>query len=142
MRSAKSLKAKGKYLQNVVLQKIIDLFPYLKKKDIRSARDSEPGSDIKLLSLTARKLFPYDVECKNREEYKTIYKHFKQCQNHGKLEPLLVIKMNRETPLAIIDIDHLFSLLEKSDLMDSKENIPEGTIRSGTRSKEKRKRHG
>ena len=34
MRSAKSLKAKGKYLQNVVLQKIIDLFPYLKKKDI------------------------------------------------------------------------------------------------------------
>ena len=115
MRSAKSLKAKGKYLQNVVLQKIIDLFPYLKKKDIRSARDREPGSDIKLLSLTARKLFPYDVECKNREEYKTIYKHFKQCQNHGKLEPFLVIKMNRETPLAIIDIDHLFSLLEKSD---------------------------
>ena len=64
MRSAKSLKAKGKYLQNVVLQKIIDLFPYLKKKDIRSARDSEPGSDIKLLSLTARKLFPYDVYLK------------------------------------------------------------------------------
>ena len=58
MRSAKSLKAKGKYLQNVVLQKIIDLFPYLKKKDIRSARESEPGSDIKLLILTARKLFP------------------------------------------------------------------------------------
>ena len=138
MRSAKSLKAKGKYLQNVVLQKIIDLFPYLKKKDIRSARDSEPGSDIKLLSLTARKLFPYDVECKNREEYKTIYKHFKQCQNHGKLEPLLVIKMNRETPLAIIDIDHLFSLLEKSDKWTQKE-YSEGTIRSGTRSKEKRK---
>lgn len=115
MRSAKSLKAKGRYLQNVVRDKITELFPYLKKKDIRCARDSEPGSDIKLLSLTARKLFPYDVECKNREEYRTIYKHFKQCQNHGKLEPLLVIKMNREKPLAIIDIDHLFSLLEKSD---------------------------
>ena len=115
MRSAKSLKAKGRYLQNVVKDKIVELFPYLKKKDIGCARDSEPGSDIKLLSLTARKLFPYDVECKNREEYRTIYKHFKQCQNHGKLEPLLVIKMNREKPLAIIDIDHLFSLLEKSD---------------------------
>ena len=54
MRSAKSLKAKGRYLQNVVKDKIVELFPYLKKKDIRCARDSEPGSDIKLLSLTAR----------------------------------------------------------------------------------------
>ena len=52
MRSAKSLKAKGRYLQNVVKDKITGLFPYLKKKDIRCARDSEPGSDIKLLSLT------------------------------------------------------------------------------------------
>ena len=74
MRSAKSLKAKGRYLQNVVKDKIVELFPYLKKKDIRCARDSEPGSDIKLLSLTARKLFPYDVECKNREEYRTMPK--------------------------------------------------------------------
>ena len=71
MRSAKSLKAKGRYLQNVVKGKITGLFPYLKKKDIRCARDSEPGPDIKLLSLTSRKLFPYDVESKNREEYRT-----------------------------------------------------------------------
>lgn len=112
----KSRKAKGRYLQNVVRDTIRTLFPYLKKKkDIRCARDSEHGSDVKLLSLTARKLFPYDVECKNREEYKTIYNHYRQCQRHGKLEPLLVIKMNREKPLAIIDMDHFFKLLEKED---------------------------
>ena len=110
MRSAKSLKAKGRYLQNVVKDKIVELFPYLKKKDIRCARDSEPGSDIKLLSLTARKLFPYDVECKNREEYRTIYKHFKQAVGHSPREPLLVIKMNREEPLAVITLDHFFDL--------------------------------
>jgi|TARA_B110000971_G_C19742104_1_gene378038 hypothetical protein len=111
----KSRIAKGRYLENVVKERITELFPYLKKKDLRSARPSEPGSDIKLLSLTARKLFPYDVECKNREEYKTIYNHFKQCTGHGKLESLLVIKMNREKPLCIIDIDHFFKLLEKAD---------------------------
>ena len=91
----------------------LELFPYLKKKDLRSARPSEPGSDIKLLSLTARKLFPYDVECKNREEYKTIYKQYQQSIKHGSLEPLLIIKSNRSRPLAIIDMEHFFKLLEE-----------------------------
>ena len=104
----KNYKQKPITNNNLILFKL-ELFPYLKKKDLRSARPSEPGSDIKLLSLTARKLFPYDVECKNREEYKTIYNHFKQCTGHGKLESLLVIKMNREKPLCIIDIDHFFN---------------------------------
>jgi len=35
------------------------------------------GADIKLISVMARKLFPYDLECKNSEEYKTITKQDK-----------------------------------------------------------------
>ncbi len=64
----KSRKAKARFLQNLVRDRIMKLFPSLTKDDIRCAMMSEGGADIKLQSLTARKLFPYNVECKNRED--------------------------------------------------------------------------
>jgi hypothetical protein len=111
----KSRKAKGRILQNLVRDKIQKLFPSLIKDDIRTSVISEAGADIKLISLMARKLMPYDVETKNREEYKTIYKHYAHAKGHGNLEPLLVIKMNREDPLAVIDLDHFFELLSRAN---------------------------
>jgi hypothetical protein len=108
----KSRKQKGRYLQNMVRDRIFKLFPSLTKDDIRCALMSERGADIKLMSLTSRKLFPYSVETKNREEYKTIFKHWKQTKSHGTLEPLLIIKSNRQRPLAIIDMEHFFNLLD------------------------------
>jgi hypothetical protein len=111
----KSRKAKGRILQNLVRDKIVKLFPVLGKDDIRTCLMSEPGADIKLISLTARKLFPYDVECKNRQEYKTIYNHYKHACKHGNLEPLLVLKMNREKSLAVIDLDHFIELLARAN---------------------------
>ena len=109
----KSRKAKGRYLQNLVRDRVIKLFPSLTKDDISCALMSEPGADVKLTSLTSRKLMPYSIETKNREEYKTIFKHWKQTKGHAtNLEPLLVIKSNRQRALAIIDLEHFFSLLE------------------------------
>lgn len=109
----KSRKAKGRYLQNIVRDRIIKLYPVLGKDDIRTSLMSESGADIKLMSQTARKLFPYSIECKNREDFKTIYSYFHQAQSHTNMEPLLVVKMNREKPLVIINMEHLFELLEK-----------------------------
>ena len=111
----KSRKAKGRILQNLVRDKIVKLFGVLGKDDIRTSLMSEQGADVKLISLTARKLFPYDVECKNREEYLTIYKHYKHACKHGNLEPLLIIKMNREKSLAVIDLDHFIELLARAN---------------------------
>jgi hypothetical protein len=111
----KSRKAKGRVLQNLVRDKIVKLFPVLGKDDIRTSLMSEAGADVKLISLTARKLFPYDTETKNREEYRTIYNHYKHACKHGNLEPLLVIKMNREKPLAVIDLDHFMELLARAN---------------------------
>ncbi len=108
----KSRKAKARYLQNLVKERIMKLFPSLTKDDIRCAMMSENGADIKLMSLTARKLFPYNVETKNRKDFRTIYKHYKQTKGHGPFETLLIIKSNNENPLAIIDMEHLFDLLE------------------------------
>ena len=111
----KSRKAKGRILQNLVRDKILKLFPALGKDDIRACLMSEPRADIKLMSLMARKLMPYEIETKNREEYKTLYKHYRHAKGHGNLEPMLVVKMNREDPLAVIDLDHFFQLLSRAN---------------------------
>ena len=103
------------YLQNLVKDRIIKLYPSLTKKDIRTSTTGENGADVKLLSLQARKLFPYSVECKNRSDNKQIYSFYKQATKHTQLEPLLVIKTLREKPLAIIDLEHLFELQEDTD---------------------------
>jgi hypothetical protein len=54
----KSRQAKGRYLQNIVKGKIQELYPVLRPKDIITSMRSENGADVKLISLTARKLFP------------------------------------------------------------------------------------
>tara|TARA_R100000935_G_scaffold56156_1_gene87193 strand:- start:876 stop:1229 length:354 start_codon:yes stop_codon:yes gene_type:complete len=107
-----SKKAKARYLQNLVRDRIKKLFPKLGKEDIRCSLMSENGADVKLLSLTARKLFPYSVECKRREEYKQVYTAYKQSRRHTTLEPLVVLKRSREIPLAVISLEHFFELLE------------------------------
>ena len=104
----RSKQQKSRYLQNLVKDRIIKLYPSLTKKDIRTSTTGENGADVKLLSLQARKLFPYSVECKNRSDNK-------QATKHTQLEPLLVIKTLREKPLAIIDLEHLFELQEDTD---------------------------
>ena len=106
----KSRTAKGRYLQNIVKDKIQKLYPALTKKDIRTSMTGENSADIKLLTLIAKKLFPYSVECKNRNEFKGLYKHFEQAQSHSDLAPVLGVKMNRKKPLAIIDLEHFFKL--------------------------------
>ena len=105
-----SKKQKARYLQNLVRDRIVKLYPVLVKKDIRTSLMSENGADVKLTSHTARKLFPYSIETKNRQDYKQIYNAFKQAKRHTNMEPLLIVKMNREKPLAIIDMEHFFDL--------------------------------
>ena len=45
----KSRKAKARYLQNLVKDRIMKLFPSLTKDDIRCAMKSENGADIKIM---------------------------------------------------------------------------------------------
>ena len=109
-----SRKAKSRYLQNIVKDKILKLFN-LTNADIRTSNTGEQGEDVKLLSLTAKRAFAYAVECKNCEQHLGLYKHFKQATKHNHREPLLCIKKNREPALAIITLDHFFELIEKDD---------------------------
>ena len=51
----------------------------------------------------------------NTEQYIGLYRKFKQAKKHNHREPLLVVKKNKEKPLAIITLDHFFELIEKND---------------------------
>ena len=109
-----SRKAKSRYLQNIVKDKVIKLFN-LDPGAVRTSNTGEGGEDLKLLSLTAKKVFPYSTECKNSEQHKGLYKHFKQAKRHNHREPMLVVKKNREPALAIVSLDHFFELIERDD---------------------------
>ena len=109
-----SRKAKSRYLQNIVKDKIIKLFK-LPPGSIRTSNTGENGEDIKLLSLTSKKVFNYSTECKNSQMHKGLYMHFKQATKHNHREPLLCVKKNREPALAIITLDHFFELIERDD---------------------------
>jgi hypothetical protein len=109
-----SRKAKARYLQNIVKDKIIKLFK-LPSGAIRTSNTGENGEDIKLLSLTAKRVFNYSTECKNSELHLGLYKNFRQAKKHSHRTPLLVVKKNREPSLAIITLDHFFELIERDD---------------------------
>ena len=109
-----SRKAKSRYLQNIVKDKIIKLFR-LPSGAIRTSNTGEGGEDIKLLSLTAKRVFNYSTECKNSEMHIGLYKNFRQAKKHSHRTPLLVVKKNREPALAIVTLDHFFELIERDD---------------------------
>lgn len=106
-----SAKAKGAFLQKWVRDKILEYFPDLKEDDVRSTSSGAPGEDIQL-SAAARKLFPFQIECKNLAKI-AVYKYYEQCKSHGGNTPIVVIKQNREDPLVIINAIDFFKLVNK-----------------------------
>tara|TARA_B100000035_G_C20535864_1_gene351684 strand:- start:48 stop:404 length:357 start_codon:yes stop_codon:yes gene_type:complete len=108
-----SAKAKGRRLQQLVRDKILEIFPKLTSDDVRSTSMGATGEDI-LLSSAARKLFPYSVECKSRKNI-AVYSDYDQAQNNcpDGAEPLVIMKANRRKPLALVDADYFFKLLRK-----------------------------
>ena len=64
MTTTRSRKAKGRRLQNWVRDSLRGLFLALTDDDIKVAIMGDRGADVKL-SKKAKKVFPYDIECKN-----------------------------------------------------------------------------
>ena len=90
---------------------MLQSFPQLEPDDVRSTSMGAGGCDVQL-SPAAKRLFPYDVECKSLASI-AVYNFYKQAQNHGGLEPLVVIKQNNSAPLAIVDLEHFMDLVRK-----------------------------
>jgi hypothetical protein len=107
-----SRRRKGKRLQNLVRSKILDTFDILRPTDVSVAKTGENGCDVKL-SKIAKRILPYQFECKYQERLSTLHRWFNQSRKHGRLEPILVVKMNDKKPLLVMDLDHFFEIVKE-----------------------------
>jgi hypothetical protein len=105
-----SAKNKGRKFQQFVRDLLLATFPSLEKDDIRSTSMGAGGEDLQL-SPAARKLIPYNIECKSKAKSQ-IHTYYNQAQEHGEYEPLVIVKMDRDIPLAIVSLDHFITLLK------------------------------
>ncbi|MDP6249937.1 MAG: hypothetical protein QGH26_03840 [Candidatus Pacebacteria bacterium] len=107
-----SRRRKGRRLQNLVRAKILETFDILRPSDVSIAKTGEGGADIKL-SRIAKRILPYQFECKYQERLSTLHRWFAQSKKHGRLEPILICKMNDKKPLLIMDLDHFFDIIKE-----------------------------
>ena len=109
--NAKYNTRKGRKLQNLLREKILKTFRHLKKYDVQVAGTGSNDPDIKL-SRIAKRLVPYQFECKSQQRMKTIYKWKRQSEKNTNLDGVLVMRMNGKNPLAVIDMDLFFDLIK------------------------------
>ena len=109
----KSVKAKGRNLQNLVRDKLRSIFvgKDLEEDDIKSQTMGMGGEDI-VLSPAAKREIPYSFECKNTERL-NLWKALEQCESNCEdRNPVLVIKRNRSDVYAVIKFDNFLNLIE------------------------------
>lgn len=107
-----SAKAKGRKLQQAVRDLLLSNAPELEPDDIRSTSMGASGEDL-LLSPAARKVFPFSIECKNRENI-NIWASLEQAASNAKNNtPLLCFKRNKTIIYAALPLEDLIKLLRK-----------------------------
>ena len=106
-----SAEAKGRNFQQTVRDLILSSFLQLEPDDVRSTSMGATGEDIQL-SPAARKLVPYQIECKAKAKV-AVYSWYEQAKEHGTHEPLVFVKQDRKKPLVILDAEHFLKLLKQ-----------------------------
>tara|TARA_Y100001938_G_C8068598_1_gene421759 strand:- start:467 stop:802 length:336 start_codon:yes stop_codon:yes gene_type:complete len=110
--SAKSAKAKGRRLQNLLRDNLREAFSTLEEDDIKSQTMGMPGEDI-VLSPAAKRIIKYSFECKNKERL-DLWKSLEQAEeNSADRAPVLVIKRNRSKVYAVIELDNFIDLIKE-----------------------------
>ena len=109
--SAKSSKAKGRRLQNMIRDALREKFSSLEEDDIKSQTMGMSGEDI-VLSPAAKRTIPYSFECKNVEKL-NIWKSLEQCESNCEdREPVLIIKRNRSEVYAVVKFDNFLKSIK------------------------------
>lgn len=106
-----SAKAKGRRFQQYVRDMLLKAFPSLEQDDVRSTSMGASGEDVQL-SPAARRLIPYQIECKAKAKSQ-IHTYYDQAKEHGDHEPLVIVKLDRHVPLAVVRFEHFLELLKK-----------------------------
>lgn len=108
-----SRKAKGRALQKLVREKLIEIVG-VHPEDVESRAMGSSGDDL-ILAKAARDLFPYSIECKATEKV-AIWSAYEQAKaNSGNYEPIVVFKRNHQKPLVALDADSFFKLVKKAN---------------------------
>lgn len=105
-----SAKSKGRRLQQLIRDMLLDLYPELKPDDIRSTAMGQGGEDVQL-SPAARERIPFQIECKNKKEVAVI-NWLKQAATHGDYIPIVIAKQNHSDPVVVIDAKTFFNLVK------------------------------
>ena len=106
-----SAKAKGRNFQKYVRDMLLKTFPSLEQDDVRSTSMGAGGEDLQL-SPAARKLIPYQIECKAKAKSQ-IHTYYEQAKTHGKYEPIVIVKMDRKESLVVVRLEHFVELLKR-----------------------------
>jgi hypothetical protein len=97
-----SCKAKGRIFQQEIRKDLIERVG-IHELDIESTAMGQAGCDL-YLSRAARGVFPFGVECKNKELL-NIWAAAEQCETNAEkegLRPLLVFRRNRTVARAVL----------------------------------------
>lgn len=109
-----SAKNKGRRLQQYVRDKVLELYPVLTDRDVRSTPMGVSGEDLQL-SEVASKLFPFSVETKNQENI-SIWKALEQSiSDNRNLTPLLVFKRNNSNVYCALKFEDFLRLVRSKD---------------------------
>lgn len=111
-----SCKAKGRNLQKLVVQSILQRFPDLGIKDVRSTSMGATGVDVLLSETAYQMLHNLVIECKNQEKV-NIWTAYEQAESHMEEpsdRPCLIIKRNNTNPLAVISLNNLLDIIYAS----------------------------
>ena len=107
-----SCKAKGRRFQQDIAKDISEIIglAYGPDNDVASRGMGQNGTDIQL-SPTARKAFPYSVECKCTERL-DFWGSIKQARANCLEETdwLLVVRRNREKPVVVLDWERFLEI--------------------------------
>ena len=107
---AKSAKAKGRKLQNKVVEELRKAYPELEEDDIKAQIMGVSGEDV-VLSPLAKRLIGLSFECKNQERL-NLWDSLSQAENNCENRtPVLVFKRNRSKTYAAIPFEFLIKLL-------------------------------
>ena len=107
---AKSAKAKGRKLQNFVVEELRKAYPELEDDDIKAQIMGVSGEDI-VLSPLAKRLIGLSFECKNQERL-NLWDSLSQAEtNCEDRTPVLIFKRNRSKTYAAIPFEFLIKLL-------------------------------
>lgn len=107
-----SAKQKGRSFQQEVRDLILNRFDTLEPDDCKSTSMGAGGEDVQL-SPAARKLLPIQIECKRVKSAKGLYNWYNQAKAHGKHEPVVFTRADREIPLVLLSATTYLDLMKE-----------------------------